>query len=180
MKKVIIVHAKSATPEDKWYPWLINKINEKRINCLCPELPNSKDPKIDEWINEINKMNPDENTILVGHSRGSVAILRWLEQLPFGKNVKKIILVAVSSGNSKSMNKSKNSKGFYTKEGYNFAKIKSHCRDFVVIHSKEDNVVPFSAGEENAKALNAKFKVYENKEHFNNPKEIPEVLEEIK
>ncbi|MBR9701926.1 hypothetical protein GOV13_03310 [Candidatus Pacearchaeota archaeon] len=76
--------------------------------------------------------------------------------------------------------KKKDTKGFYERGYYNFKKIKSHCNNFVVIHSKDDPWVPFSAGEENAKGLNAKFKIYENKKHFGKIlNEVPEILEEV-
>lgn len=178
--KVVLIHGKNATPKDKWYPWFINQINKRKIEIVAPELPNPNDPEIDSWVNEIDRTKPDENTILIGHSRGGVAILRWLEKIPDEVKVKKVILVGTNSGKSEKMNVTENNKGFYTKEGYNFEKIRFHCKDFVVIHSKDDKWVSFSAGEENAKGLNAKFEVYENKGHFGKDvKEFPELLEII-
>ena len=178
---VIIVHGKNTTPSEKWYPWLVNEFEKRNISVIVPVLPNSEDPEASVWLNEISKSNLNEESVLIGYSRGGVAILRWLEKLPEGSKVKKVILVAVNSGKSENMNLSKNNKGFYSKEGYDFDKIRSHCSDFVVIHSKDDHRVPFSAGEENAKGLNAKFKIYEDKRHFGKKESptIPEVLEEI-
>lgn len=177
---VVIVHGKDTNPREKWYPWLKKKVEEKGYECFVPALPNSDDPEASVWLNEIDKTNPDEETILIGHSRGGVAILRWLEKLSKGKKVKKVILVAANSGKSGKMNRSENNKGFYNEQGYGFDKIKSHCDNFVVLHSKDDTWVPFSAGEENAKGLDAKFKIYENKGHFGRKTpEVPELLEEI-
>jgi len=181
MTKVIIIHGKNTNPSEKWYPWLKQKLEEKNTRCIAPKLPNPEDPNINDWINEIIKTKPNNETILIGHSRGGVAILRWLEKLPKGEKVKQVILVATNAGNSEKRNKTENNKGFFTREGYDFEKIKSHCDNFVVIHSKDDKWVPFSSGEENAKGLGAKFKIYENKGHFGikeSPK-ITEVLEEI-
>ena len=174
--KVILMHGMGADPDKKWYPWLFKKIKEKNIEMIIPTLPNSENPNLGDWINEIIKCVPDNDSVLIGHSRGGVAILRWLEQLSEGKKVKKVILVATNSGKEKS-----SEKGFFSREGYDFEQIKSHCDNFVVIHSKDDNWVPFSAGEENAKGLGAKFKIYTNKRHFGikESPQIPEVLEEI-
>ncbi len=183
--KVVLMHGKDTSPEEKWYPWLINEIRKREIEIFAPELPKSKDPVLDEWLKELNKINPDENTVLIGHSRGGVAILRWLERLPKEKKTKKVILVSTNSGDSEKVNKTENNKDFFTKEGYDFEKIKSHCNNFVVIHSKDDHIVPYQAGVENTKGLGAKFLSFENKRHFGKghdgkiQREFPELLKEV-
>ena len=180
--KVILMHGKDTNPSKKWYPWLKLKVKENNTFFIAPILPNPKDPEIDKWLYELDKTKPDENSILIGHSRGGVAILRWLEKQPKNFKVKKIILVATNSGHSEKMNKSENNKGFFTKEGFDFEKIKSHCNDFVVLHSEDDEWVPFSAGEENSKALDSKFLKFNNKGHFGKSlpnQAIPELLDEI-
>jgi hypothetical protein len=179
---VILMHGKDTDPTKKWYPWLKDEMHKNNIEFKAPLLPNAEDPEINEWMKEIEKTNPNNNSILIGHSRGGVAILRWLEKQPAHIKIKKVILVAVNSGDSKKRNKTENNKGFFTEEGYDFEKIKSHCNDFVVLHSKDDVWVPFSAGEENSKGLNAKFIIFETIGHFGSkvPKEgIPELLKEI-
>jgi len=179
--KVVLMHGKDTDSKGKWYPWIGDKIRGMGMEFIAPDLPNSEDPEINSWLDELEKTKPEENTILIGHSRGGVAVLRWLENLPSEKKVKKVILVAANSGHSEKMNRTENNKGFFSVEGYDFEKIKSHCDDFVVIHSRDDEWVPFEAGEENAKGLNAKFKIYEDKNHFGRlTPEVPEVLEEIK
>lgn len=179
--KVILIHGKNTGPTQKWYPWFGNSIEEMGHEYIAPRLPKSADPIIDEWLSEIDKTNPSEDSILVGHSRGGVAILRWLEQLLPERRVKKVILIATNSGRLKDRAIQHESNfGFYTKGGYDFEKIKTHCDDFVVFHSKDDQWVPFSAGEFNSEGLSAKFLVFEDRGHFGKSlKEIPELLQEI-
>lgn len=182
MPNIILLHGKATDPTKKWYPWLKAKMTENNINFSAPVLPNPNDPEINEWLSELDKLKPGPDSILIGHSRGGVAILRWLEKQPAETKVKKVILVAVNSGYSKKRNKTENNKGFFTKNGYDFDKIKLYCSNFVVLHSKDDEWVPFSAGEENAKGLNAKFIAFEDRGHFGGKlkkQEIPELLEEI-
>ena len=59
--KVVIVHGKNTNPNEKWYPWLKKKVEEKNYECIAPILPNSDDPEIISWLNEIKKANPDGN-----------------------------------------------------------------------------------------------------------------------
>ncbi len=181
-KTVILMHGKDTNPQEKWYPWLAKKMAKMNINFIAPALPQADDPEIEAWLSELNQINIDEKSILVGHSRGGVAILRWLERQPESLKVKKVILVATNSGDSTKRNKTENNRQFFSKNGYNFAEIKKHCDDFVVLHSKDDQWVPFSAAVGNARALNAKFLKFENRGHFGwnlQKQEIPELLKEI-
>ena len=176
---VILMHGKYTDPSKKWYPWFSEAVKELGVEFISPVLPDAHDPSINEWLSELSKTNPDESSILVGHSRGGVAILRWLEVLPENKRVKKVILVATNSGSSKKMDKTENNRGFYTKDGYDFKKIKQHCDNFVVLHSKDDQWVPFEAGEKNSKGLGARFLQFEDRGHFGRGVDtIPELLEE--
>jgi predicted alpha/beta hydrolase family esterase len=178
--RVILMHGKGTDPTKKWYPWFAKEVKDLGIDFLAPTLPNSDDPSIDEWVMELEKTKPDQDTILVGHSRGGVAILRWLEKLPINKKVRKVILIASNSGSSAKRNKTENNKGFYTEGGFNFEKIKSHCDNFVIFHSRDDEWVPFEAGEENARGLNAKFLRFDDRGHFGRKVvTIPELLQEI-
>lgn len=92
----------------------------------------------------------------------------------------KVVLIATNSGNSAKRNKTENNQGFFTETGYDFKKIKSHCDNFVVFHSRDDQWVPFEAEEENAQGLNAKFLKFDNKRHFGAEiDKIPELLNEV-
>lgn len=181
-KNVILIHGKRSNPSSYWYPWLKTELQNKDIACYIPLLPHADDPIIDEWKAELDNEQPNEQTILIGHSRGGVAVLRWLEQQPEHLKISKVILISTGSGFPPETYKSENSKGFYTPKGYDFDAIKQHCDDFVVIHSQDDPVVPFAAGEENAKGLNARFIQFKNRGHFDansNTTEFPELLNVI-
>jgi predicted alpha/beta hydrolase family esterase len=179
--KVILLHGLNTNPNDKWYPWLAQEMKQRGIEFAAPTLPNPTDPDITAWTAELDKLHPDENTILVGHSRGGVAVLRWLEVQPASLKVKKVILIATNSGfTHKRTVKTESNHGFYTEQGYDFDRIKQHCDDFVILHSKDDQWVPYEAGVENAEGLGARLLTFERKGHFGKGvDEIPELLEEI-
>jgi predicted alpha/beta hydrolase family esterase len=179
---VILIHGKDTNPSQKWYPWLINEMKNRGIKCLAPELPKPNEPVLKEWLDEIDKLKPDGNSILIGHSRVGVAILRWLQKQPQDTKVKKVILVAANNPSVSEKNKKANTHGFYEEGPYDFDKIKNHCDEFVVLHSKDDEWVPFESGKKNAKGLNAKFLIFENVGHFGSrmpEQEILELLNEI-
>jgi predicted alpha/beta hydrolase family esterase len=178
ISKVILLHGKNVDPTQKWYPWFAKEMAAKKIRCYIPMLPHSDEPLIEEWKTAIAALHPDKDTILIGHSRGGVAVLRWLENQPQDVKVKRVILVAANSGLTRNHTiVSETNHGFYTKEGYDFAKIRQHCHDFVVLHSKDDAWVPYTAGVENAQGLHAQLITFENKGHFGEGvADIPELI----
>ena len=178
---IILIHGKDTNPSQKWYPWLKEVVEKEGISFAAPTLPKPEDPVLSEWLDEINKLEPNENSILIGHSRGGVAILRWLERQPEGKKIKKVILVAANNPGVENK-QNKNTHGFYEEGPYKYDMIKKHCDKFIVLHSTDDEWVPFTSGEENVRGLSAKFYKFDDKGHFANKlpkKEIPEVLNEI-
>ena len=112
-KKVILIHGKDADPSSKWYLWLRREIEKRGIVFFAPWLHKANDPILAEWLNEIDNLNPDENSILVGHSRGGVAILRWLERQAESLKVEKVILVAANNPAVSEKNQKKGTNGFY-------------------------------------------------------------------
>ncbi len=181
MIRVILFHGLNANPTEKWYPWFAEEVKRLGVEFSAPVLPRPTDPNIAEWTDELDKIHPGAATILVGHSRGGVAILRWLETQPASLKVRKVILVATNSGFIQKMIKpTETNYGFYTEQGYDFSKIKQHCADFVVFHSKDDQWVPYEAGVENAEGLGARLLTFTDRGHFGKEiSEVPELLEEI-
>ncbi|MCC7574520.1 alpha/beta fold hydrolase [Candidatus Woesearchaeota archaeon] len=92
IKRVIIIHGWGATPESDWFPFLKKELLKKGYEVEVPEMPNTDEPNISEWVSELDKLKPDEFTILVGHSVGCRTILNYLKNNNI--KVKKVILVA--------------------------------------------------------------------------------------
>ena len=88
MNKIYMVHCWDGTKDDGWYPWLDEKINDKNNKVIRFNMPNTENPKIEEWVSELDKQVDilNKNTYFIGHSIGCQTILRYLEN----KNVDKI------------------------------------------------------------------------------------------
>lgn len=163
LKRVILLHGRKKTPTESWYPWFVKTCQEYGIECTAPRMPVEDPPVLKDWVKVINDLKPDANSILVGHSLGGMAILRWLEQAADDVRVSKVVLVAVPNPNVLVHGLS----DFYGKD-YDYAKIKKHCDTFIQFHSIDDDIVPFKAGELNIAGLGGELREYKGLEHFGN------------
>ena len=95
-KRVILVHGWGGDSLSDWIPWLKEELENRNFDVISPDMPNTENPKIEEWVNHLNKVikNPDYNTYFVGHSIGCQAIMRYIEKLPREVKIGGLLFVA--------------------------------------------------------------------------------------
>lgn len=173
MKRVFVVHGWAGNPNDGWKPWLKKELEANGFNVTIPAMPSPAKPRMKEWIETLKNLvgKPDEETILVGHSLGCIAILRYLEELKEGK-IHKAVLIAGFSNNL-GFDEIKN---FFEKP-IDWNKIKQRCDNFVLLHSDNDPYVPLKEGKILEKELNSKLVIEKGKKHFSNDDGIDFLLQ---
>ena len=101
--KCIIIHgcpsnkeknmdAETRTYDKHWIPWTKQQLTDKGIKTETPLMPNPWEPVYEDFKAEFEKLEVDENTILVGHSCGSAFLVRWLTDTK--RQIFKLVLVA--------------------------------------------------------------------------------------
>lgn len=63
-----------------WFPWLKTQLEEASVEVIAEDYPDSWLCRSRYWLPYIRELGADENTILVGHSTGAVAAMRYAEQ----------------------------------------------------------------------------------------------------
>ena len=184
MKRVIIVHCWSGTPQYCWYQWAKGQLEAQGFKVEVPAMPETDEPKLLQWLPKLAEVVglPDEELYLVGHSIGCATIMRYLEQLPAGK-VGGVVLVAGFTSDLGF----EELKNFY-ETPLDFAKIREKSvKGFVNIHSDDDQYVPLSNSGELQKHLGGDAIILHGKGHFSGPMdnedsctELPEVIEAVK
>lgn len=80
--KVIFLHGNgNCTPEDNWFPYVKKELEKDGIKVIAKQFPDSKLARASQWLPFLkNELSADENSILVGHSSGAAAALRFAEE----------------------------------------------------------------------------------------------------
>jgi predicted alpha/beta hydrolase family esterase len=169
--RVFIIHGYEGQPEDAWRPWLRDELQKQNWTTTLPAMPSPNHPKMTEWVTELQQKigEPTENTFIVGHSLGCIAILRYLETLGKNQKIGGTVLVAGFTNNLNTPEL----KSFFNKP-IEWEKIKSHCKRFVTIHSDNDPWIPLSHANTFKEKLNAEIIVRPGMKHFSQNDNVEE------
>lgn len=135
----ILLHGFTGSPDANFFPWLKRELKGKKHETYAPQLPNTNDPDIEEQAEFVLKnTNIDENTVLFGHSLGSVVALKIAEKLK--KPIKKLILAA-GFAQPKFLDKSRPFESKF-RWNFDFRKIKRNVGEVILLRAKNDTAVP--------------------------------------
>ena len=182
-KRVFIIHGWDGSPQNCWFPWLKNKLEEKGFVVQVLSMPHPVNPTIVDWVNYLADAvgKADKNTYLVGHSIGCQTILRYIAQLQ--KPVGGVVCVAgffrllhLVTDEEKEIAKP------WLETQMDFEKIKESTNRIIAIFSDDDPDVDLGDKELFEKYLGAKTIVEHQKGHFSDDagiKELPSALESV-
>ncbi|MBW6442167.1 alpha/beta fold hydrolase [Patescibacteria group bacterium] len=192
--KLMIVHGWGGSPKENWFNWIREKYKDK-YEIITPNLPNSSNPEIESWYSELEKYKDklDSDTIVIGYSLGGPTICKFLERNKI--KIKKLIMIAPSSPNytkehldwikkldalPEEINSLKN---YLQRLNLNLNNLKSLLGETIIYLSKDDpHIWDFDKRLEEYTILSPKFKIFENKGHFNSDfgiTKIPELEEDL-
>ncbi|HJQ08726.1 MAG TPA: alpha/beta fold hydrolase [Candidatus Saccharimonadales bacterium] len=177
MKRAIIVHCWGGNSNYAWYPWAKSELEKLGYEVIVPDMPDPDPPKLATWLPHLQEaiVQPDDELVLIGHSIGTVTIMRYLEALEGGQ-VGKVILVA---GFTDQLGFSELENFFDTR--LDFGKIKPKSKNgFVAIQSDNDPFVSEQYGERLKDELGAKLVIKHNANHMSGAVDGEEACTELK
>ena len=182
MKRVVIVHGFKSKPDTNWKPWLKEELRAKGFTVEVPAMPNTAHPVASEWNEKLTGTvgNPNEDTYLVGHSLGSITVLRYLESLKGDQRVGGAILLAGFGERFQKYNEGSHDSFF--DHDLNWQDIREHCGQFTAIHDEDDQNVEIGQLEVFRRKLGAKVITTKGKGHYGSPDgvyEVPIVRDEL-
>lgn len=188
MMKIYLIHRWGGSPSsEKWFGWLKKECDKLGIKLIIPKMPDTDYPEIEKWVNKINDIYCyDKSDIyFIGHSIGCQAIMRYLERFNENKNIKGLIFVAPwMKLDENTINKEGqdiiNIARPWIETPINFSRIKSNINRILCIFSDNDPYVPLSNSKLFKENLGAEIVIKHNESHFNETKEINEIINYIK
>ncbi len=80
--KIIIIpgNGDSHIETDNWYAWVRDELRGRGYEVVAEDMPDPVAARANVWLPHIeNVLRADANTIIIGHSSGAIAALRYLE-----------------------------------------------------------------------------------------------------
>ncbi len=182
-----MVHRWSGGPDDDWRPWLKTETEKLGYKVIVPEMPDTDAPNIEKWVKHLTKVVGDPETydfgetLLIGHSIGNQAIMRFLETIDIP--VAGAIFVAGWFNLENIEDEDTTTVAApWIETPINMKKVKSNLPKSILFISDND---PYGAFEENKKQfakLGSKIEVVHKAGHitaYDGYSEFPELLREV-
>lgn len=79
--RVILIHGNgNSKPTDNWLPYLKRELEKIGVKVDAPQFPDTELARSSYWLPFLEKeLQADENTVIVGHSSGAIAAMRYAE-----------------------------------------------------------------------------------------------------
>lgn len=149
MKQVVIVPGNGCSNvlHSNWYGWLHGELQRASVRSVCVDMPDPLRARRDRWLPFLEgTLQADADTILVGHSSGAQATLRYAETHALRA------AVLVSATYSDLGDADERSSGYYpnadsTQNRYDFAAMRRNCAVWHQFHSDDDPFIPVAEAE---------------------------------
>ncbi|MCK4634276.1 MAG: alpha/beta hydrolase [Candidatus Aenigmarchaeota archaeon] len=173
MKAMIIPGNDNTLITSNWYQYVKNGLEKLGLEVIAENMPDPKLARKEIWISFIKKkLCNAEDSILIGHSSGAVAVLKFLED----NKCKLAILVGAYHSH---LNNDLEKKSGYFDEPWKWNQIKNNAEKIIIFASKDDPYIPISEPRLIKEKTNAEYHEYKDEGHFGsdvNKKEFPEIV----
>jgi serine hydrolase len=178
MTKAILIPGNGGrSPDDNWFPYTAHELSTFGIHVTNEQFPDPVLARAEYWLPFIEKLGADQDTIIIGHSSGAVAAIRYAET--------HIILgsVLVSASCTDLGLKSEKVSGYFD-QPWNWDAIKHNQKWIIQFASSDDPLITIDEARAIHKNLDTEYYEYVDQDHFGrfmHPKrEFPELVEALK
>ena len=175
--KVILIPGNGGSPQDNWFPYLERELSKLGIRVINKQFPDPALARQEFWLPFIKELGADENTVLIGHSSGAIASLRFAE-----KN--KVLGTILVGAYSTDLGDETEKKSGYFSYPWDWQSIKNNQKWIVQFASTDDPFIPIEEPRIIHQNLNTDYHEYTDQKHFGHgfsPKrEFPELIELLK
>ena len=178
MKAIFIPGNGGGHTDKNWFPYLNTELRKLGIEIVAAKFPDPVLARRSYWIPFLERLGADENTILIGHSSGALAGMRYVET----HSILGSILVGVCHTDLGL--ESERLSGYYD-EPWDWDAIKMNQKWIAIFASMDDPFIPVDESRYVRDQLSATYFEFTDRGHFitdHNPanRELPEAFEFLK
>lgn len=169
-QKVIFIHGNGGgTVRDHWFPYLQHALEKLDLRVIAHDFPDSHIARESYWLPFLKELGADTHTILIGHSSGAEAAMRFAE--------KNEILgsILVSPCYTDLGDETEKQSGYYNRP-WEWENIKKNQQWIVQFSSTDDPFIPIVEGRFVHEKLNTEYYEYTDQGHFMEKTTFPEIV----
>lgn len=185
---IYIIHGWDGSSREPLLQWLKKELQEKGHQVDALDMPDPEVPRIETWLDAMkHTIDPDEETILVGHSIGCQAVLRFMDVIMSDTKIRGMVLLAPwMQLDENTINEEGEEVRAIAKPWMetpiHFKNVREKVEKTICIFSDNDPYVPLSQQDIFREELGAEIIVEHDKGHFSEGDdihELPSALESV-
>lgn len=158
-KAILIPGNGGGSPRDNWFPYLKSELEKLNVTVIDEQFPDSNLARAIFWLPFLKELNADKDTILIGHSSGAVAAMRYSETTPI------LGSVLVGACYTDLGLETEKISGYYDAP-WNWDAIKKNQKWIVQFASSDDPWIPIHEARVIHENLNTDYFEYSDRGHF--------------
>ncbi len=175
--KIIIIpgNGDSHIATDHWYAWVRDELRSRGYEVIAEDMPDPVAAHMNIWLPHVEQVyQADDNTIIIGHSSGGVAALRYLE-------THQLLGTIVVGVNYTDLGDEGERESGYYQDVWQWDKIKNNAQWIVQFASADDPYIPIDQPRFIHDQLKSDYYEFNDRGHFmieHNPvnKTFPEII----
>ncbi len=149
-----------SSTKDHWFPNLKIELMKNGLEVIDAQFPDPMLARASYWIPFLlNELKVDENTIIVGHSSGAIAAMRFAETYPI------LGSVLVGTYYTNLGIEAEKLSGYFDKP-WDWTRIKNNQKWITIFASEDDPWIPINEPRYLHQQLNCEYHEYKNQGHF--------------
>ena len=174
LPKIIFLHGNSGEGiSHYWFPYALRAFRKLGLEVVAKDFPDAHLARRSIWLPFLqNECHADKDSILIGHSSGAIASMRWAEKHEiFGS-----VLVGAYYTDTGSENERLSG---YFDDPWDWEAIKKNQRWIIQFASVDDPFFPVEEPRLVSEQLNTEYHEFTDRGHFFAP-DFPELVEAVK
>ena len=172
--KAILIHGNGgSTAGDIWLPWLERELAGLGLDVTNQTFPDNVSARAHVWLPHLEALGADQRTILIGHSSGAVAAMRYAE------THRLLGSVLVSVCHTDLGDSFEAASGYYA-EAWQWQRIRDHQQWIAIYNSTDDPHIPIAEPRFVASQLRCSYFEFTDRGHFVDSRQFPEIVDFIR